>query len=221
MVEPHQTNCSCRKCHNTYLGHPASWYCYNCNPRPQDTQLLVAISCLRCSHPFYGVRGICFCQTCKTVSSEIARGLSDSAGIYKIQNLHNGKVYVGQSRDIEARWKAHRHQLKAGRHKKSLQGDYDQYGPEAFVFDVLELLDNPTDAQLDCREVFWARHHQSFLPGVGYNDADPSLMKSKKVTVELSVEDLYILHRLFQTPGDKAEFLSQVVSTALKSLSQS
>ena len=31
-----------------------------------------------------------------------------SIGIYKIQNLKNNKVYIGQSMDIEKRWKQQR-----------------------------------------------------------------------------------------------------------------
>lgn len=29
-------------------------------------------------------------------------------GIYKIENLINGKVYIGQSKDIKKRWNEHR-----------------------------------------------------------------------------------------------------------------
>lgn len=45
-------------------------------------------------------------------------------GIYKIENKVNGKVYVGQSIDINTRWKCHISYLNSGiHHNKHLQRD--------------------------------------------------------------------------------------------------
>ena len=37
-------------------------------------------------------------------------------GIYKIENKVNGKVYIGQSIDINTRWYNHRKELNGNRH---------------------------------------------------------------------------------------------------------
>ena len=38
-------------------------------------------------------------------------------GIYKIENKVNGKVYIGQSVNIESRWKGHKSNLRNNKHK--------------------------------------------------------------------------------------------------------
>ena len=65
-------------------------------------------------------------------------------GIYKIENLINGKVYIGQSTDIKDRW--HRHKLYAKkqysndgkRYYQHLYNAMRKYGLNNFSFEVLE-----------------------------------------------------------------------------------
>jgi group I intron endonuclease len=63
------------------------------------------------------------------------------SGIYEIINLVNGKRYVGSAVRIEGRWKEHRRDLRAGRHKnRHLQNAWIKYGEAAFEFRVLEIV---------------------------------------------------------------------------------
>ena len=39
-----------------------------------------------------------------------------TCGIYMIQNTINGKIYIGQSIDIELRFKSHKNKLERGNH---------------------------------------------------------------------------------------------------------
>lgn len=58
-------------------------------------------------------------------------------GIYRIVNTVTGKCYVGQSIDIERRWRMHRRQLKAGTNKSlKLQRSFNVHGDEAFAYEV-------------------------------------------------------------------------------------
>ena len=74
-------------------------------------------------------------------------------GIYKITNLDNGKMYVGQAIDIYDRWDSHIRKLKSGNHDNSyLQNSWNLHGKEKFKFDILELCDY---TELDEREIYW------------------------------------------------------------------
>ena len=75
-----------------------------------------------------------------------------TAGIYLITNVASGRVYIGRALDIVRRWRAHRSDLKAGRHKnKHLQRAWSAYGPEAFEFSVYWLLGDVPQRQVDAR----------------------------------------------------------------------
>ena len=54
-------------------------------------------------------------------------------GIYKITNKINGKVYIGQSRDIDARWRQH---INA-KDNFAIHNAIKKYGEENFCFEVL------------------------------------------------------------------------------------
>ena len=59
-----------------------------------------------------------------------------ACGIYKITNLINGKVYIGQSINIEDRWKQHLYQSK--KEKTPLYQDMIYYGEDAFKLEIIE-----------------------------------------------------------------------------------
>lgn len=61
-------------------------------------------------------------------------------GIYKILNNVNGKMYIGQSINIKARWKDHINALNRGdSHCALLQRAWNKYGQDNFSFEILEL----------------------------------------------------------------------------------
>ena len=70
------------------------------------------------------------------------------AGIYVIINTENGRPYIGQSSGYYHRWRTHKSALRHNKHgNKQLQEDYNTYGEEAFVFEVIEEL--PCDTSQD------------------------------------------------------------------------
>ena len=70
------------------------------------------------------------------------------AGIYKIINTKADQIYVGQSSSYPKRWNHHKSTLRNNKHQnQQLQEDYNTYGEEAFVFEVIEEL--PCDTSPD------------------------------------------------------------------------
>ena len=60
------------------------------------------------------------------------------SGIYCIENLKNGKKYIGQSVDLEKRKHEHFSLLKGNNHSNThLQNSYNKYGEENFKFRIL------------------------------------------------------------------------------------
>ena len=60
-------------------------------------------------------------------------------GIYKITNLVNGKIYIGQSINIEKRWKDHQLRAfqKSKEYNKYLYRAIRKYGIDCFSFEVI------------------------------------------------------------------------------------
>lgn len=79
-------------------------------------------------------------------------------GIYKIENTVTGEVYIGQSRDIQKRWAAHKsnYLAKSKVRKYPLYRDMRRYGIDKFTFTVLE---ECTTAQLTYKENFWIAYY--------------------------------------------------------------
>lgn len=88
-------------------------------------------------------------------------------GIYCIENLVSHKVYVGQSIDIEKRWKNHKNTLNRGVHRNfHLQRAWYIYGQECFNFYILELCHKD---ELDKMECYYIEKFNSTSGDCGYN----------------------------------------------------
>ncbi len=90
-----------------------------------------------------------------------------SCGIYIIQNLQNGKVYIGQSLYIERRVRHHKRALRTNAHRNQhLQHAWNKYGEDAFEFSIIELCQAD---YLNDREMFWIKHYDAFKSGYNCN----------------------------------------------------
>jgi hypothetical protein len=71
-------------------------------------------------------------------------------GIYKITNLINGEVYIGESLDIYRRWEEHTEDLENNKHHSyKLQTDWNTYGADNFKFEVVTILSEDIDNFID------------------------------------------------------------------------
>ncbi len=90
--------------------------------------------------------------------------------VYAITHVATGRHYVGSSRDVRARWKAHTHMLRKGEHHSPhLQRAWSMYGEESFAFAVLERVEHVDDL-LQCEQVWIDRLHAG-EPTRGFNTA--------------------------------------------------
>ena len=75
-------------------------------------------------------------------------------GIYKITNLVNGMVYIGQTKQgFQKRYWLHRWKLRNGSHDNQyLQNAWNKYGEENFEFSIVEVL---KIQEIDEKERYW------------------------------------------------------------------
>lgn len=89
------------------------------------------------------------------------------SGIYKITNIKNGKVYIGQSNDILRRKNEHLRSLSNGYHYNDyLQNSFNKYGLENFLFEIIEYC---KEDELDKKEMYYIKHYNSMDKTKGYN----------------------------------------------------
>ena len=89
------------------------------------------------------------------------------SGIYKIENIINGKFYIGSSKDIYKRWDEHEDSLENGEHcNRYLQRAWDKYGANNFKFSIIELCDENIRIS---REQYYLDKTKCYENNIGYN----------------------------------------------------
>lgn len=74
-------------------------------------------------------------------------------GVYQIKNRMNGKVLIGSSVNLPAILNRYKAELKTGGCRNAaLQREWKEFGPEAFEFKELEILDPKDDPMYDPAE---------------------------------------------------------------------
>jgi predicted GIY-YIG superfamily endonuclease len=128
--------------------------------------LLMAVS-------FVNGAGIC----ALTLGAYYLRGWE--RGVYRIRNTANGSLYIGSTtRSFAARWGEHICDLEAGTHtSKDMQRDWQLYGPDAFAFDIIDVMDD--EDAMRAREKEWIALARRKFPkcqiynGVGFYRDSP------------------------------------------------
>jgi group I intron endonuclease len=89
-------------------------------------------------------------------------------GVYMILNSVNDHCYIGSTKDLQKRRRDHFRQLERGIHKNAhLQSAYNQYGPEAFTFHVLEQLDESDLIRVEQQYIDWLSPAYNLAPQAG------------------------------------------------------
>ena len=100
------------------------------------------------------------------------------SGVYQVKNLANGKALLGSSLNLEGLLNRNRFTLRNNSHtNKELQKDWNELGPDQFVFEILEVVqvkENPNfnlKDELTLLEQIWLEKLQPFGER-GYNTSD-------------------------------------------------
>jgi group I intron endonuclease len=80
-----------------------------------------------------------------------------SCGIYKITNITNNHCYIGQSHNIENRWKNHKKcTYNSDKWNYPLYSAFRKYGLENFTFEIIE---ECTIHELNEKEIYWIKYY--------------------------------------------------------------
>ena len=98
-------------------------------------------------------------------------------GVYRVRNKVNGKELIGAGVELPGLLNSHKARLGFGVHENAaMQKDWNQLGPDAFEFEVLDTLTprsqpgyDPSD-DLRALEAMWLEKLSPFEPK-GYNPA--------------------------------------------------
>lgn len=87
--------------------------------------------------------------------------------IYRITNLINQKIYIGQSKNTSTRWSQHKIQARCNKPSQIINRSMKKYGIENFKFEVIaSCLDQ--DAANETEETC-IKQYKSFVKDLGYN----------------------------------------------------
>lgn len=117
-------------------------------------------------------------------------------GIYKITNMLNNKVYIGQSIDIEDRWRHHRNLNK----KDSLLSHaIAKYGIDKFSFEVLE---ECKPEEMNTKEIQYIKYFSSNITGYNILPGGQQNYGENNPNSKLSEEDVSVIRHLYNSKTD-------------------
>lgn len=89
-------------------------------------------------------------------------------GIYKFENLINNKCYIGQSSNLEDRYKKHMYNINDLSHQEVLYKAFRKYGVENFSYEILEKFEIYSLEKLNKLEQEYIKKYNTLIPN-GYN----------------------------------------------------
>ena len=136
-----------------------------------------------------------------------------SCGIYKITNNINSHSYIGQSINIEERWRHHkRYDIK--RSQYPLYRAFEKYGLNNFSWEILE---ECSEEELDTKEEYYIQLYNTYLQG--YNQTLGG-QGSKHYSIKLSAEDINIIYDLLLNSNIPQNDIAQMFNVGADTISE-
>lgn len=110
-------------------------------------------------------------------------------GIYKITNLLNRKIYIGQSINIQNRWEDHKY-YSSNEHT-ALQAAFKKYGISNFSFEIIE---ECSKEELDEKEIYWIKFYDSYNNGYNLTKGGMSKIKLDYELIVTTYQELGSIH---------------------------
>lgn len=89
-------------------------------------------------------------------------------GIYKFENKINHMIYIGQSINLEERYKKHKQNIYDKNHTEEFYKGLREYGWDNFTYEILESFDDYSLERLNKLEVYYIKKYNCIYPN-GYN----------------------------------------------------
>lgn len=80
------------------------------------------------------------------------KDMKQAGGVYQIRNTINPKVFVVATPNLKTINGRHVELQTGGHRNNALQEDWNSFGEEAFVFEVLEVLEEPEEGFFDKKQ---------------------------------------------------------------------
>lgn len=129
-------------------------------------------------------------------------------GIYKITNLINGNIYIGQSIDIENRFKTHKSRAfneNEREYEKPLYQAFRKYGLENFSFEIIEECEKE---ELNNKEIYYIKFYNSYNNGYNCSIGGQIIQDNqgeKHPNHKLTEEDVYQIREYYNQHKEKDE----------------
>lgn len=134
-------------------------------------------------------------------------------GIYKYQNRINGKIYIGQSLDIEKRYKQHLYDaLNRADRGSGVDLAIKKYGIENFDFAVIE--ECPI-ALLDERERYWISYYDSYHNGYNRTPGGNVLRGNEHPRAILDEDQVWEIRELYKMHVKRNEVFKMFKDTGI------
>lgn len=138
-----------------------------------------------------------------------------SIGIYKYQNKLNGKVYIGQSTDIEHRYGQHLYDAACkdeSRRKTGVDFAIAKYGINNFAFEIIE--ECPIE-ELDEREKYWIKYYNSYENGYNRNSGGSVIRGEEHGMAILTEQQVWEIRDLYGKKVKRSEVFERFKDTGI------